>query len=326
MKTRSVKAILMSVSLLVLLAIVSVSVISLFNAKDRVPDTYSVSNDGEYYSETTYYFSEDDYAERQQQRAEGQTSAASTRSVAAVESAEQGQAGEFVGAAVKRVWVSETMDEQGTIVDSHLMTKQEVEEMQRLQSSITTFSSEEVGTDNASKYYLDIDLSVYYDEAANQYTAEGNAYWDDQLVWAWETDKAAEEGYLDYIGISWGGDEELKCGSKSMSITGKYYDNNLVNFVRTKYSPHMGCVWEFNEKTGYLGKEMEYANANVILTPEYEYQGKATFIMMTYIHTYGKVGGSITISASTEQGLAAEVTLSETEKQWSLDVAIGIKY
>lgn len=71
MKTRSVKAILMSVSLLVLLAIVSVSVISLFNAKDRVPDTYSVSNDGEYYSETTYYFSEDDYAERQQQRAEG---------------------------------------------------------------------------------------------------------------------------------------------------------------------------------------------------------------------------------------------------------------
>lgn len=58
MKTRSVKAILMSVSLLVLLAIVSVSVISLFNAKDRVPDTYSVSNDGEYYSETTYYFSE----------------------------------------------------------------------------------------------------------------------------------------------------------------------------------------------------------------------------------------------------------------------------
>ena len=111
-----------------------------------------------------------------------------------------------------------------------------------------------------------------------------------------------------------------------MSITGKYYDNNLVNFVRTKYSPHMGCVWEFNEKTGYLGKEMEYANANVILTPEYEYQGKATFIMMTYIHTYGKVGGSITISASTEQGLAAEVTLSETEKQWSLDVAIGIKY
>lgn len=129
MKTRSVKAILMSVSLLVLLAIVSVSVISLFNAKDRVPDTYSVSNDGEYYSETTYYFSEDDYAERQQQRAEGQTSAASTRSVAAVESAEQGQAGEFVGAAVKRVWVSETMDEQGTIVDSHLMTKQEVEEM-----------------------------------------------------------------------------------------------------------------------------------------------------------------------------------------------------
>ena len=111
-----------------------------------------------------------------------------------------------------------------------------------------------------------------------------------------------------------------------MSITGKYYDNNLVNFVRTKYSPHMGCVWEFKEKTGYLGKEMEYANANVILTPENEYQGKATNIMMTYIHTYGKVGGSITISASTKQGLAAEVTLSETEKQWSLDVAIGIKY
>lgn len=310
----------MSVSMLVLLAIVSVSIISLFNAKDRAPDAYSVCNDGEYYSETTYYFSEDDYAERKQQRAEGQTSAASTKSVTVAEPAEQGQTGEFVGAAVKRVWVSETMDEHGTVVDSHLMTKQEVEEMQRPQSSITTFSSEKVGTDKESQYYLDIDLSVYYDEAANQYTAEGNAYWDDQLVWAWESNKAAEEGYLDFFGFSWGGDKDLRCDAKE--ISGKYYDNNWVSYAKATSDSYSGYIWQFHEKSGYMGKEMEYANASVLLTPVKEYQGEETNIRLTYIHTYGEVNGSVSISVDSNKTVAAEVTLSQTKEQWQIEVDI----
>lgn len=85
------------------------------------PNSYTVCSDDGYYSETTYYRTEEAFERAQEGESGG--GAVQVRSIGTDGTAAQKEAeGEFVSAATKTVWVSETVHESGAVLDSHLMT------------------------------------------------------------------------------------------------------------------------------------------------------------------------------------------------------------
>ena len=299
-------------------------------------DTYTIFSDEEYYSETTYYLNELVYNEHLQKRnsiAKPQAKIAQTSLMS--EELDEQTDDEFVVATIKKVWVSETVDENGEVADNHLLTKSEIEQLEassliNADSNIITASATVVppianqnvyiGGDSTSMYHLDINMTVYRNSSTNKYKVSGYAYWDAILVWAWQTNEAAEEYYHDYMGITWGG--EGLYGS-DFSISGEYHNNKAVSFSRKTSDSYAGYVWQFKEKSGWLGKEMKEARANVTLEKQGTKQGKYTCAKLTYIHTYGKTNSSLSISADTNPSLAASVAFSTSDKSWQVEISVG---
>ena len=92
-------------------------------------------------------------------------------------------------------------------------------------------------------------------------------------------------------------------------------------------SSYAGYVWQFNEKSGYLGKELKYARANVDIKKIGTPLNKETNIVLTYIHTYGAISGGISFEFDSEEKLSAGISLSLTDKQWQIQIDIpGIIY
>lgn len=295
-------------------------------------DSYTIaSDDGGYYSETTYYLTEEAFGVYESQRQAGKPAAKAMSASSKSTSESEQEDGEFVMGVAKSVWVAETTDEDGNVVESELLTKDEMDDYGISTMAVTRpwfdrvivggggggggYSDEEIGESEDSLYLLDISLAVTYNKGTKQYSATGNATWAEQLVWIDETYKAAEESYLDFLAISWGGDGNLK--AESHSITGKYYDGNAaVNFTQKMANPYEAFVWQFYEKEGFLGDELEYAKANVILGNTYEKQNKETYIAMTYTHNYGDLECEFSF------GLDALVSFVEYERAWEISIYI----
>lgn len=297
---------------------------------DADADTYTVYDEDDYYSETTYYLKEEAYKNHLQEASENLQLYSNQLAVnTSVYNALNNTAEEFVIAATKGVWVSATADENGNIIEERLLKKAEVENIQSInsiqtnnnaQSEINLISNNQVGSDKETMYYLEIKMTVYYNTLTGQYLVESNASWAAVLVWAWDTDKAAEEFYKDYIGITWGGAGTLQ--ATNQTITGTYYNGKAVTFSRMISDSYAGYVWQFNEKSGYLGKEMKNATANISLKKQGSNMGKKTNVKMTYIHTYGKINGSLTLGINSNGEAAASLTLSETTKQWQIEIDV----
>lgn len=294
-------------------------------------DSYTIaSEDGGYYSETTYYLTEEAFGEYESGKQTGKPAAKAMSASSESTSESEQEGGEFVMGVAKSVWVMEELDEDGNVVDSQLLTKDEMDDYGISTMGVNRpwfdqviigggagggYSDEEIGESEDSLYLLDISLAVTYNKGTKQYSATGNATWAEQLVWIDETYKAAEESYLDFLAISWGGDGNLK--AESHSITGKYYDGDAaVNFTQKMANPYEAFVWQFYEKEGFLGDELEYAKANVMLSNTYEKQNKETYIAMTYTHNYGDLECEFSF------GLDGLLSFVEYERAWEISIYI----
>lgn len=315
-------------------------------------ESYTVSSDVGYYSETTYYLTENAYNKfLKEQKAELQANAPSqnTRkaSCSLTSPAEYNMNGyEFVSATVQNVWVDETIDSEGRVVDSKLMTKAEIDAYNQISTqkqstttvsnnSVNTYSSsaDELGRDETSKYRLTIQLIALYDDTNNVYYAVGYATWKSELVWFWQGEEAAEEGYPDLMSITWGGSKTIE--ATSYSISGYYYNDNPVTFTKLKSDSYEGYVWEFHEKTGFLGKEMENALAAILLSPT-ENIGKSTNIKLTYVHTYDEtditeadISFEVGYNSNNvlDASAAVQLKLETTTNTWSIEIDVpGIVY
>lgn len=288
------------------------------------------SEDDGYYSETTYFSNKYDYEKYCQEKANRENPKTKTAKLAnSIETSNE----EFVAAAVKSVWVSETVDESGNTLDSHLMTKAEIDKFDAPKENVDdnivlTDSSPDpfvtIGTDSTGKYLLDIELVLIHNTKTDLFRLRGTAFWEEKLVWAWQQNEAAEEYSYDYMALTWGG--EGMC-SNVATISGTYYDNSKVNFSQIACNPYCGRTWEFHEKSGYLGKEMARATAVVDIEKHGTPLEKFTYAQLTYIHTYNSVEGEVTVEASKDLSLAASVKFSVIENNWQIQVGIGgIKY
>lgn len=301
---------------------------TLFHVKaQHNEDVYIVSGNKDYYYETTYY----------------RTKAAYNTHISKIKSTEkkrtlltafnsQSDEKEFICVASKRVWFIENINENGIVTESRLLKKNEVEQIKN-NSSVYANSGDDtpmprhplIGGDAESAYYLDIDLYVYYNTIAHQYEVQACATWEAILVFPWQgSSGAAEENHDDFIAVTWGGNGEL-CGTYD-NIVGTYYNNTAVTFIKDTSNSYSGFTWRFREKSGFLGKELESAIASISLNYVGDFDEKETNVKMTYIHTYGEIGGSVTFGVNS-QGYAASVNLSQTTQQWKVEVDVhGIEY
>ena len=319
---------------------------STFSYKAMAATYTTTANEG-YYSETTYFLTEkayDDYVE-EQQIAEQQTPSIKTMSIGYSDNDENKQ---FVSAVSKSVWVTEKIDKDGNVLDSELMTKDEIDELNNISPSGIRdeyfrdtlfggggggddddgceFVGEETDDDNHKR--LTITIKVEYDTQLKQYNVVGTASWKAEWVWVWEQNEAAEELAEDFIALTWGGNETIL--GKDESFDGSYYDGyGTFDGNKTQSDDYKGFIWSFYEKSGYLGKEMEKATAKVTLEPLYDY-GKETNVMLTYVHTYNSLSleGEISIGYDGEDTTyAAGISIGIEENNWLTEISVpGIEY
>lgn len=288
------------------------------NAENQ--STYTVITDAGYYAKTTYFLTEQAYQEYLANEHPSTNLSVQTAS----ETNASDEDVEFVVAAVKTVCVYEQVGTDGNVTESRLLTKPEFDK--ELDDSISSgFENDTIGVDEESLYYLNISMSVVYNNSSKQYSVTGTASWKEEIVWAWDNYKAAEEFHFDYIGFTWGGNNSII--SKSQSISGNYYNGEAVSFSRKTSDSYVGYVWQFNEKSGYLGKEMELATAKIDLAKVGTSENKETNVKMTYIHTYGSFEESISFTPTEEGWIAPSLTFTKTENQWQIEIDVpGIKY
>ena len=288
------------------------------NAAEK--DFYTVVSDGDYYSETTYYFNKISY--HNYLRKENLEKKAVN--VQALPADEENKT--FVSATNKRIWVSEMTDESGVVTDSRLLSKTEIESIASRDNDIEPLSAQtQLDTCSRYNYRLDINLTLFYDESNDEYIVKSFSSWVQEVVGAWETETSAEEFHKDCIAITWGGEETIH--ATESEISGRYYNGNLVNFAYSQSNSLVGYAWQFFEKSGYLGRELREANAEIVLKKYGALVGKKTNVIMTYIHTYGAVNGNLTFGVNGNGELAASVSLELCEKQWQIEAdCFGINY
>jgi len=283
-------------------------------------DTYTVCDDKEYYSETTYYLTEAAYLNQ------GQNAASSSRSARLTASAYTDDGTEFVYAATKNVWVEETKTD-GVITDSRRMKKCEIDELESqsamLQSddgTVDTSATELKGEETTSHYKLTLYTRVSYVPYTRLYLVKSKAMWEQKLVWAWETDTSAEEDKDDCLSITWGGGE-LE-GRVVFDMAGNYYKGQELDAARSQSDSYSGYLWKFREKSGYLGSELEqcYVTINMI-RPDKNFD-MHTSVKTTYVHTWGSFKGEFSIEANSEPELAATLKISEATDSWQIQIDV----
>lgn len=298
------------------------------------PSSYTVCSDDGYYSETTYYRTEEAFERAQEGEANG--GAVQVRSTGMGGTAAQEEPeGEFVSAATKTVWVSETVHESGAVLDSHLMTKAEIEETEekyasRLKLNMTP-KEIPIGYERQEFYRLTMDFSVTKQSSdADKYTyfLEGWVWWEAGFDWFQVAEKSAEETYFDYVAFTWGGDGALY--KTDDSAVGTYFNGKSASIGKKLDEPSTGVMWQFHEKDGNLGPELKKSTFTACLDYNEPFQDKKAQSKMIYVHTYERAIGSINFSAGIDSGgvsAAAGVTINTTQDNWQLETSIiGLEY
>ena len=283
------------------------------------PSSYTVCSDDGYYSETTYYRTEAAF-ERAQEK-EGQGGAVQVRSIGTGGAAAQKEAeGEFVSAATKTVWVSETVHESGAVLDSHLMTKAEIEEAEKEDKNDVSTKSL-VESEKEEQYCLDITITLY--EYSENYRIYGYANWENVL--SANPEHTAEEKHMDFMGVTWGGNGSLISRMATFSVL--YYNGKIGQSSKCLSDSTKGFVWQFHEKTGWMGKEMEQGKATIYLNKADEPKGRTTCARLYYIHTYDVFDFNFGFEVNTNGDAAVGLTIGKLEKSWKIEVdALGLLY
>ena len=71
------------------------------------------------------------------------------------------------------------------------------------------------------------------------------------------------------------------------SAKGTYWNDKPVQISRCYSGPFCGVIFQFNEKSGFLGKELREATFRVALERPEQKEGLQTNIRVAYCHTYG---------------------------------------
>jgi len=239
----------------------------------------------------------------------------------------------LIGATYQSVYVKETLDNNGNVTDSRLMTVSEVAKAKKeANRGLVLFDSIHQGiTPNHPKQYkTTLSIVVYQDTDTNNYIVYGTADWD-PFLGPWVEGESSPARGLDFMGLTWGGNGEFKCPSSNAWFSAKYLNGNNIPYTTPIANGYSGYCWGFEETTsGFLGvgaSPMTSGTSRVILEKTYStYQNLETNVIFTYIHTWQ----AFSISPSIGVGLfgpSINLNLSTVPKQWNQQLnIIGLLY
>lgn len=179
----------------------------------------------------------------------------------------------------KEVYLSETYDKDGTVLDSHFMTQKEVENFQKNPQSRTILGDQ---TEVAGKLTF---TATLYDDASNNYYAYATADWENG---SW----IITDGYdfpaagKDHIVIAWGGNFKRA----NYQSSGTYQvDGDDIIITTGVNDASRGICWCFDERktVGYNNYFADEIQTSVKITPKTATNnGRTANIQFIYYHTY----------------------------------------
>ncbi len=195
-----------------------------------------------------------------------------------------------------------------------------------------------IGDEWEKFYNLNTLFSVFYYPLENYYGVVGSASWKAELVTPFESNKAAEEFNLDYISFTWGGENKLILKDESYGMSGFYHNKKDGSCAVSQIDKRCGIIWQFYEKSVFLGSELSFAQAYADLMKPIETQGKMTSVKMTYVHTFNLFNAVVTLAPPTsEVGIGpggitvsntpgASLEISNTKDSWQIQMDVILDY
>lgn len=229
----------------------------------------------------------------------------------AIESTEQNL--KLIGVQVKEVYVLETKDEQGEIVESRVLNELEVQKLENTPELAISW------IDGAGKDLekLSFTLAAYDDE--EYYRLYGSAGWTGYSALGDGEENPAKNN--DFIAITWGGDNTLKCPTNGKSIYGIYSDDTNIAFNSSKADSYKGMCWEFSELKN--NKYAEDIHVNITLEKAANPQNLETAANLIYVHTFKEAAISITGFVEIQEIPVPIISCSASNVYWEDSVAIS---
>lgn len=235
---------------------------------------------------------------------------------------------EIVGISCPTLFIDETIDENGNVTDSKLMSEDEVNEtiLEMLNEPFDNKTREITGRKETtnSKGCLSYTFMVYNNKPSTgaKYSVSVVAKWS-ALGSAVSSTKAASGD--DYIGIFWGGNFVHTFAQNNKGISGTY-DNGLPLICQLEGGvPNKSLAWGFSERAYLIGSYAYAKNitAGAFLTKKtLTGKGNETSVTCQYVHTYQSFSGSVTVGSS-----GGSIGISGCPNKWSIASTIsGLKY
>lgn len=237
-----------------------------------------------------------------------------------------------VGEVKATVFVEEAytfVNDEVITISSRLLNEEEVnsigiEQFHDINDAINN-SRVNAGTANNSYYKCVITMGASYQYAGsgvnwNLYGTGGWSNMDSDYM------KGPAAG-LDYIGYTWFGDLEFKSPSASLTWSSAPPASMGLIIKEGGSHPNKGYVWSFNEywQSGNTAARgfVQLADVTLGLSKKVLTGGGNTAnAVLTYIHTYDSVSGSITINQA-----GGGFSLSSSVKQWTISCSLsGLPY
>lgn len=227
---------------------------------------------------------------------------------------------EIVGISVTEHQVEEINNIETGEITSALLTNREVDELSNVKSRASINGGE---VTKRGKLTL-TSLLVSDPNMAGiprTYALSTTANWD---VSGYNSDGAVSPAVgEDFIGLTWPSSYEYNGTSGASGWNNK---NVAINFYRTSVVGNAGVVWSFEDKFAtdyaFIAAERMSAYAQIEYNPSAT-EGYKTFTA-SYIHTYDKKKGGISIGASSS-GVSGGLSLSNVDKQWTAISPLTVK-
>ncbi len=194
----------------------------------------------------------------------------------------------------KEFYLSETYADDGTIVDSHLMTEGEVNE---LKNNIVPYAGT---TDSTTRGKLYFTGTLYQNSSTGGYNLSFRAEWE-KGTWIILVDSPDNPSAgNDFIAVDWEGDgKAFKIASSSISGTYQV-DGKAVGINQSYKSSYYGIGWDFAERKNSSDGKYRYfvdtITGNVNLDKVNSgTQGKSAGLNLIYYHTYSDLDYSLTL-------------------------------
>lgn len=226
--------------------------------------------------------------------------------------------------------VEELLDSNGNVIDSRLMSKEDISQSLKQKSldkinlsARTSFPAYSRNNDGKLK----ITLAVHEMTKGKKYQLAGTAVWSAATNTSVGARDKASRGD-DFMALTWGGSYDFM--NYGIKIASNRNWGSVVNSGKlAKSSPNSALVWRFKEMVASSSGGLDYAKQITVATQIYKskYSGKTTSACLQYTHTYENKSGNVTITGGSGPAGTAGINITNVSKQWDLAAVVsGIPY